>query len=152
MRLNDINNQGVNPMNIITLDGPSGVGKGTMARMLSTALGWHLLDSGLIYRVLGYVADARGLNAHDEEALLSICTSLSNHNSEIGLSFRADGVYPVALGENRLGPELRSEAVGSKASELAAVPSVRQALLELQRAFARKPGLIADGRDMNWKT
>lgn len=123
---------------IVTIDGPSGSGKGTIARLLADRLGWHCLDSGALYRLVGVAADRAGVSFEDPEALVAIARDLPAR-------FEGDRV--------RLGPEdvtdlIRTEQAGALASRVAAVPAVRAALLDWQRAQARAPGLVADGRDM----
>jgi|TARA_R110002126_G_scaffold187410_1_gene336022 cytidylate kinase len=123
---------------VITLDGPSGTGKGTLCHRLAEALGWHVLDSGVLYRALGLLTEKRGiaLDALDDVVALAYVLPVEFDQNGILL----DGV--------RVGDELRTEACGARASQLAAIPDVRAALLERQRAFAQKPGLVTDGRDM----
>jgi len=133
---------------IVTLDGPSGVGKGTMARVLAEHFKWHLLDSGLIYRVVGFVSLQQKVAADDVTQLVKIATELGRISGELHLVFHADEQLPVSVGGQKLGKELRSEQTGGQASKIAAISEVRSALLELQRNFAQSPGLIADGRDM----
>jgi 3-phosphoshikimate 1-carboxyvinyltransferase len=128
---------------VITIDGPSGVGKGTLAARLAGELGWHLLDSGAIYRALAYKAMELGVPSHDEEALARVARDLD-------LEFRSENgqLAQVFLDGENVSADIRTEACGKVASEVAALPKVRQALLDRQKAFARSPGLVADGRDM----
>ncbi|MDF1828117.1 MAG: (d)CMP kinase [Legionellaceae bacterium] len=123
---------------VITLDGPSGTGKGTLCHRLAEALGWHVLDSGVLYRALGLLTEKRGilLDALDDVVELA-------HN--LPIVFDKAGIL---LDGERVGHELRTEACGARASQLAAIPEVRAALLARQRAFAVHPGLVTDGRDM----
>jgi CMP/dCMP kinase len=123
---------------IITIDGPSGTGKGTLAARLARRLGWHCLDSGALYRVLGLAAGRRGVDLDDGPALAALAGTLA-----IGF---ADG--RVLLDGADLGDAIRTETAGMAASRVAAHPAVRAALLDWQRAQARAPGLVADGRDM----
>lgn len=123
---------------VITIDGPSGTGKGTIAELLSRRLGWHCLDSGALYRVLGLAAGRRGLDLDSGEALARLAASLP-------LTF--DGGRVLLDGED-LGDAIRSESAGMAASRVAAHPAVRAALLDWQRRQAQPPGLVADGRDM----
>ncbi len=123
---------------VIVIDGPSGTGKGTLAALLAGRLGWHLLDSGAIYRVLGLAAERRGLALDDPDALTPLATSLP-------LDFAGDQV--LLDGEDVAGL-IRTETVGMSASRVAIHPPVRAALLAWQRRCARLPGLVADGRDM----
>jgi cytidylate kinase len=124
---------------VITIDGPSGSGKGTISQLLARRLGFHFLDSGALYRLLALAARRRGLDLGDEPALAGLALDLD-------VAFPADG--GILLDGAAVGDELRTEASGDAASRVAALPAVRAALLERQRAFARAPGLVADGRDM----
>jgi 3-phosphoshikimate 1-carboxyvinyltransferase len=123
---------------VIAIDGPSASGKGTVAQRVATALGMHYLDSGALYRLLGLAAQRRGL-ALEAEAKLAELAGLVDIRFE-GEDIWLDGV--------QVGDELRTEEAGSAASKIAALPMVRAALLDKQRAFRRAPGLVADGRDM----
>lgn len=123
---------------VITIDGPSGTGKGTIADLLSRRLGWHCLDSGALYRALGLAASRRGLDLDAGEALTSLAT---------GLDIAFGGGRVMLAGED-LGDSIRSESAGRAASRVAAHPAVRAALLDWQRRQDRAPGLVADGRDM----
>lgn len=128
---------------IITIDGPVSSGKGTIAGALAKALGWHLLDSGAIYRVLGLYAQQQGVSLNDAAALLPLAEQLP-----VQFKQNAQGGVDVWLNDKEVGNTIRAEAVGELASQVAVLPSVRQALLERQQAFAQAPGLVADGRDM----
>ena len=123
---------------VVTIDGPSGSGKGTISQMLAERLGWHFLDSGALYRVLGVAALRRGMDAKQPEELQKLAEVLD-------VTFEKDKV--ILEGDDVSG-EIRTESAGNMASKVAALPQVRVALLERQRAFAREPGLVADGRDM----
>jgi cytidylate kinase len=127
---------------VITIDGPSGSGKGTVSRILARELGFHFLDSGALYRLLALAANRRGVPLDDEAGLAALC-------GELDIRFPADGAADVVLldGED-VTPEIRTEAAGSGASRVAALPAVRAALLKRQRDFRAAPGLVADGRDM----
>ncbi|WP_021022392.1 (d)CMP kinase [Salinivibrio costicola] len=127
---------------VITVDGPSGAGKGTLCMRLAEKLGWHLLDSGAIYRVLALAAIHHDVDTESEEALVPLAANLD-------VQFLAEGdlVKVILEGEDVSGT-LRTEQVGNQASKVAALPRVREALLRRQRAFVGEPGLIADGRDM----
>ncbi len=127
---------------VVTVDGPSGAGKGTLCMLLANKLGFHLLDSGAIYRVLALAAIHHGVDLESEEALVPLATHLD-------VQFVAEGdlVKVILEGEDVSG-ELRKEETGMAASKVAALPRVREALLRRQRAFAKGQGLIADGRDM----
>ncbi|CDT02286.1 cytidylate kinase [Vibrio coralliirubri] len=127
---------------VITVDGPSGAGKGTLCMLLAEKLGFHLLDSGAIYRVLALAAIHHGVDTESEDALVPLATHLD-------VQFIAEGdlVKVILEGEDVSG-ELRKEETGMAASKVAALPRVREALLRRQRAFSAAPGLVADGRDM----
>ena len=127
---------------IITVDGPSGAGNGTLCMLLAKRLGWHLLDSGAIYRVLALAAMHHGVMLDSQEALLPLAMDLD-------VEFKTEGnLVKVILEGKDVSTELRKEETGMAASKIAAFPCVRDALLHRQRAFAKKPGLVADGRDM----
>ena len=128
---------------VIAIDGPSGSGKGTIARRVAAALGWHLLDSGALYRLLALAAMRRGIWLHDADALSQLARTLD-------VRFEADaaGEELVWLDGEPVRDELRTEETGRGASQVAALQPVRDALLALQRSFQKPPGLVADGRDM----
>lgn len=127
---------------VITVDGPSGAGKGTLCKALAETLGWHLLDSGAIYRVLALAALHHQVDISSEEALVPLAAHLD-------VRFVAqEGQLQVILEGEDVSNEIRKETVGNTASQAAAFPRVREALLRRQRAFREAPGLIADGRDM----
>lgn len=128
---------------VITLDGPSGVGKGTVGQLLAKELGWHYLDSGAIYRALAYGAIKAGISLTDTPALVRLARKLP-------LSFTPDpaDVCRVNYDDVDVTREVRTESCGQSASRIATIPEVRAALLDRQRAFRQPPGLIADGRDM----
>jgi cytidylate kinase len=128
---------------IITIDGPGGSGKGTLCRLLAQQLGWHLLDSGAIYRVLALAAVHHQINPDDEDALQPLAAHLD-------VQFGSDdqGQTRVTLEGENVTHTIRTEEVGALASKVASLPRVREALLRRQRAFQQAPGLIADGRDM----
>lgn len=123
---------------VITIDGPTASGKGTVAHRVAKALGWAVLDSGALYRLTALAALNRGLSAEDEPAVARVAETLD-------VRFEGPHVYLEGVD---VGHEIRREAVGNFASRVAAFPGVRQALLERQRAFRLAPGLVADGRDM----
>lgn len=129
---------------VITIDGPGGSGKGTVSRILARELGWHFLDSGALYRLLGLAARRRGIALDDEEALTALAASLS---AEFHFDDSGENA-PIIFDNEDVGAELRSETAGAAASAVAALPKVRCALIERQRAFRCPPGLVADGRDM----
>ncbi|HHO81628.1 MAG TPA: (d)CMP kinase [Halothiobacillus sp.] len=124
---------------VITIDGPSGSGKGTLARRLADRLGYQLLDSGALYRLTALAASKHGVDLSDAEAVAAVARSLD-------VCFTRDG--DVFLEGEPVGPELRTEQTGEMASIVAAYPPVRDALLQRQRDFVVDPGLVADGRDM----
>ena len=129
---------------VITVDGPSGSGKGTVCRLLAQKLGWSVLDSGAIYRVLALAAIHHMIKPEDEEALLPLAANLD-------VQFSVDnesGAGKIVLEGEDVTKSIRTEEVGGIASQIAALPSVREALLRRQRAFRNDLGLIADGRDM----
>ncbi len=123
---------------IITVDGPSGSGKGTISQRVARQLGWHFLDSGAIYRVLGLMAERAGLEAENVDKLVELAENMP-------LSFDGDRVL---LDQEEVTDAIRTERAGNQASKVAAIPRVREALLAWQRNYARLPGLVADGRDM----
>lgn len=130
-------------VHVITIDGPSGSGKGTVARMLADTLGWRLLDSGALYRVTALAATRAGVALDDEAAVSRIAASLP-----VVFSEDAAGCERIELdGENIVG-QVRAETTGELASIIAALPAVREALVGRQHDFAQPPGLVADGRDM----
>ncbi len=130
------------PIPVITIDGPSGVGKGTLCMGLAAELGWHVLDSGAIYRALALAALRQGLDLTEE-------TQLADLAGRLNLRFAPDGDgMGVYLDDEEISRALRMESTGNAASKAAAMPAVRQALLQRQRDFRQPPGLIADGRDM----
>ena len=127
---------------VITIDGPSGTGKGTIARAISNWLGWHFLDSGALYRVLGLVVRRDRLDISDEDQMASIASNLdvSFVGMEEGTKVYHDGLDCTLA--------IRTEECGIVASRIAVFPAVRKALLSKQHAFRLSPGLVADGRDM----
>jgi cytidylate kinase len=128
---------------VIAIDGPSGSGKGTVARAVAEALGWHLLDSGALYRLTALAALRAGVPLDDAEALRRVAGSL-----DVGFGTAPDGGPRVLLAGEDVTRAIRGEDVASAASQVAVVPEVRAALVNLQRSFRRPPGLVADGRDM----
>jgi cytidylate kinase len=130
------------PIPVITVDGPSGSGKGTISRLLARELGFHFLDSGALYRLLALAAGRRGVALDDEAALVTL-----SHELEIRFPADSDGDQVLLDGED-VSNEIRTEAAGGGASRVAALPAVREALLDRQRGFCSEPGLVADGRDM----
>lgn len=130
------------PAPVITIDGPSGAGKGTLCKAMAEALHWHLLDSGAIYRVLALAALHHQVDVASEEALVPLAAHLDVR------FVAANGHLEVILEGEDVSGEIRTQEVASVASKVAAFPRVREALLRRQRAFREAPGLIADGRDM----
>lgn len=128
---------------VLTIDGPSGSGKGTISRLVASRLGWHYLDSGALYRGVGVAASWAGLDLADPAALVRCA-----FDAQIRFEDAADGELRVIVNGVDATDELRTETAGAAASAIAAVPEVRSALKERQRAFRRPPGLVADGRDM----
>ena len=128
---------------VIAIDGPSGSGKGTVCRILSERLGWHLLDSGALYRLTALAGAARGLDPADEPGHAAVAAGL-----DARFEVNETGGERVLLDGRDVTRELRAEVTGNMASVVAVMPSVRAALLERQRGFAVPPGLVADGRDM----
>ncbi len=130
------------PVPVLTIDGPSGAGKGTVSRLVAGRLGWHYLDSGALYRAVGVAASWADLDLSDPAALVR-CTF------DTDIRFQDDGgSLRVIVNGTDATDELRLETTGTLASAIAAIPEVRAALKERQRAFRREPGLVADGRDM----
>ncbi len=127
---------------VLTIDGPSGSGKGTLAQRMAEKLGWHYLDSGAIYRVLALAALRHAIDLTDERALTVLAEKL---NVQFLL---AQGQLQVMLEDIDVSLLIRSEQAGNAASKVAALPAVRVALLQRQRDFRQAPGLVTDGRDM----
>ncbi|MFZ9071294.1 MAG: (d)CMP kinase, partial [Burkholderiaceae bacterium] len=123
---------------VVAIDGPTASGKGTVASRVAQALGYAYLDSGALYRLLALASMNRGLSPTDAPGLGALAASMA-------ISFEGEVIW---LDGRDVSTEIRAEAVGNRASEVAALPAVRQALLRRQRDFARRPGLVADGRDM----
>ena len=131
-------------VDVITIDGPSGSGKGTISRFLANKLGWHFLDSGALYRLVGLAARRHSIDFQDEQGLATLAAHL-----DVEFASNDDGAETrIFLEGEEVTDGIRSEECGNDASKVAAVQVVRDALFERQRAFLRAPGLIADGRDM----
>jgi cytidylate kinase len=128
---------------ILTIDGPSGSGKGTIARRVADSLGWHLLDSGALYRLVAYAGQLQGLVRTDQSGHERVAGQL-----DVRFGLAPDGGEQIWLEGTEVSGAIRTEQAGEGASQVAAMPGVRAALLERQRAFAQLPGLVADGRDM----
>ena len=130
-------------VSIITIDGPSGSGKGTIARRVASQLGWHLLDSGALYRLVALAGQQRGLPRDDQAGYERVAQQL-----EVRFGLAPDGGEQIWLEGREVSNAIRTEQAGEGASQVAAMSGVRAALLGRQRAFATPPGLVADGRDM----
>ena len=127
---------------VLTIDGPSGSGKGTLAQRMAAELGWHYLDSGALYRVLAQAALQAEIDLADESALAELAATLP-----VTFDVEADKLT-VLLNDQDVSLLIRSEQAGNAASKVAAIPAVRSALLQRQRDFRQLPGLVTDGRDM----
>ena len=128
---------------VLAIDGPSGSGKGTIARHVAEILGWHLLDSGALYRLVALDADKKGISHNDAEALARLAADL-----DVRFTSDSGGSEQIFLSGADVTDAVRSESTGTGASTVAVIPAVREALLGRQRAFRTAPGLVADGRDM----
>lgn len=129
---------------VITVDGPSGSGKGTVSRRVASRLGWHFLDSGALYRLVAVAARHHAVPLEDEISLKTLAAHLDVEFEAV----EGDVESRILLEGEDVGNAIRTEECGRDASVVAALPAVRQALLERQRAFREPPGLVADGRDM----
>lgn len=130
---------------VVAIDGPSGSGKGTVCSRLARQLGWHLLDSGALYRLLALAATRHGIALENEASLETLAANL-----DVQFVAAVEGLHGqrILLEGEEVGDELRTEQAGAGASQVAALPAVRSALLQRQRDFRVAPGLVADGRDM----
>ena len=128
---------------ILAVDGPSGAGKGTITRLLARRLGWHLLDSGALYRVLALAANRQRVSLDDIDALAALA-----HKVRVRFVSDEAGGERIYLDGEIVTDEVRTERAGDAASRIARFAEVRDALVDLQRSFARPPGVVADGRDM----
>ena len=129
---------------VITIDGPTASGKGTITRLLAQRLGWHILDSGALYRLVALAARKHSIPFDDAESLRPLAAHL---DVEFVVDENSGEIVTLLEGED-VTRELRTETCGNDASQVAQIPAVREALLERQRAFRQPPGLVADGRDM----
>jgi len=127
---------------VITLDGPSGAGKGTIAQQVASALGFHILDSGSLYRLTALASQNDGIDLADEAAIADIAAKL-----DVVFKPTEKGLQILLRGDDA-SEAIREEKIGMRASKVAAIPAVRDALLQRQRDFSELPGLVADGRDM----
>jgi cytidylate kinase len=123
---------------VVAIDGPSASGKGTVSRSVARTLGFHFLDSGALYRLVGFAALERGADLQDTAAIAEIARNLD-------AEFKGDAIW---LDGREVTDAIREERVSAAASQVAAMPTVREALLDRQRVFRKPPGLVADGRDM----
>jgi cytidylate kinase len=128
---------------ILTIDGPSGSGKGTISRRVAEVLGWHFLDSGALYRLVGLAADRKGLDRAREDEIAALAAGL-----DIRFEIDASGHERILLESQDVTREVRTEECGRLASRVAILPKVREALQDVQQSFRKPPGLVADGRDM----
>jgi cytidylate kinase len=131
------------PVPIVTIDGPSSSGKGTISRIVAARVGWHLLDSGALYRLVALGAALRNFDPDDVEQHVSVARTMKVQFGSVG-----DGQEQVLLEGQDVTRKIRTEEAGAGASRVAVWPAVRAALTDRQRAFAQPPGLVADGRDM----
>ena len=140
-----IASRGMTPASVpvVTIDGPSSSGKGTISRIVASRIGWHLLDSGALYRLVALGGILKGLDPDDVEEHVAVARSMRVEFGSVGA-----GEERVMLDGRDVTQKIRNEQAGAGASRVAAWPAVRAALTERQRAFAQPPGLVADGRDM----
>ena len=132
-----------NPVPVITIDGPSGSGKGTVSSLLAHRYGFHLLDSGALYRLVALEVERLGVDLKDEAAIVEVSRSMQ-------VKFVPKGKESVSVlsGGDDLTAQIRAETCGMRASQIALMPGLRSTMLSVQRGFRQPPGLVADGRDM----
>jgi len=131
---------------VLTIDGPSGSGKGTIVQHVALKLGWHMLDSGALYRLVAFGSQNNQLSFENEAAIADYAANLDVEFKLVGAENAQE--LQIVLEGQVVGPELRTETTGNAASKVAAMPKVREALFQRQRDFRQMPGLVADGRDM----
>jgi len=136
-------NQLVETVGVLTVDGPSGSGKGTICKLISEKLGWHYLDSGAMYRALGIAAIEHNVDIHDEDKVAALIELI-----DLEFKRNTDDEWAVFLDGVEVQHQLQTENVGRVASIIAVFPKVRHGLLLKQQSFKKAPGLVADGRDM----
>lgn len=139
--MNNLSSTLMSKVPVITLDGPTGSGKGTISLRLAQHFAWHFLDSGAIYRIFALAVAETGLSPTDEPALVALAHQLD-------IRFATDNSQAIFLGERDCSRDIRREAISALASEVSALAGVRVALMNCQRQFRQMPGLVADGRDM----
>ena len=128
---------------VLAIDGPGGAGKGTICQLVAKQLGWHLLDSGALYRLTALAASKHGVELDNEDSVAVLAKHL-----DVQFIPQDEGLVNTILEGEDVSTDIRTEKVGAMASKVASLPAVRQALLERQRDFAQAPGVVADGRDM----
>ena len=129
---------------VVTIDGPSGTGKGTVAKRLALVKGWHYLDSGAVYRAFAWFVLQSGVELPDEKT----CLDLFDRSFDLDFRFTDEGVYQVFVGETDITDSIRQENIGLQASVLSSNNLIRNKLLDFQLRYCRSPGLVTDGRDM----
>ena len=132
-----------NNVPVLTIDGPGGAGKGTVCQLVAKKMGWHLLDSGALYRLTALAAQKHGVSLDNEDSVAVLAKHL-----DVQFIPQDEGIMQTVLEGEDVSLDIRTEQVAGNASKVAALPAVREALLARQRDFAQAPGLVADGRDM----